>query len=173
MAEKAVYLPAGHWYYFFNDQLYTGANTVTIKTPLDEMPLFVKAGAVLPEYPAMQYTQQTPVTEMLLHVYFGEEEVKSVLYEDAGDHYGYKNGQYNVIRFKQHSTAQKFYLRKQFFVNYETAYKNHRVTIHGLPFKPTTLLVDGQTVALTAANMLTDNTVSIVVPRNFEEIVMQ
>jgi alpha-glucosidase len=173
MKEKAVYLPAGDWYYFWNDQLYTGGQNVTVSTPLDEMPLFVKAGAVVPQFPEMQYTQETPVTEMLLHVYFGEQEVKSVLYEDAGDHYGYRNGQYNVIRFKQRSTSQQFNLRKQFFVNYETSYRNHRIILHGLPFQPGVLTVDGQPVKLLPENLLADKTISFVVPRNFEEITIK
>ena len=107
---------------------------------------------------------------MLLHIYYSDQEVKSMLYEDAGDHYGYKNGQYNVIRFKQHSTPQQFQLRKQFYVNYETAYENHRIIIHGLPFKPSSLMVDGAPVAWQPENVLPDNTVAIVVSRSFEEI---
>ncbi|RBL94084.1 glycoside hydrolase family 31 protein [Chitinophaga flava] len=172
MKEKNVYLPEGKWYYFWNDKVYTGRQNITVPTPLEEMPLFVKAGAVVPRYPEMQYTHETPVTEMLLHVYYGEGVVKSVLYEDAGDHYGYKNGQYNVINFKQVSTADQFVLKKKYYVNYEVSYTHHRIFLHGLPFQAATVTVDGTVISLNSDNYLSDGSISFIADRGFEQIVI-
>lgn len=173
MKEKELYLPEGQWYYYFNDQVYTGAQLITIPTPLDEMPLFVKAGAVIPNYDKIQYVEQRDLSEeMILHVYYSDQVVSSSLYEDAGDHYGYKNGLYNDIRFKQTSDKQHFELRKKFFGQYKAAYRRHNVQVHGLPFKATQYVLDGKTFKLNNSNFAA-GVVKIVVERNFETLVIK
>ncbi|WPQ60182.1 glycoside hydrolase family 31 protein [Chitinophaga sancti] len=172
MKEKEVYLPAGQWYYYFNDQLFNGKQSVKVATPLEEMPLFVKAGAVIPHYNKIQYVEQRDAEEMILHVYYSDQVTSSVLYEDAGDHYGYKNGQYNNIRFKQVSTKQQFELRKRFFGNYDAAYKKHHIYIHGLPFKPKEYIIDGKAVKLSVANA-TGGVFKIIAERKFETLVIR
>lgn len=172
MKEKEVYLPEGKWYYYFNDQVYTGGQTIKIATPLDEIPLFVKAGAVLPNYPAIQHVEERDTEEMLLHVYYADQQVNSFLYEDAGDHYGYKNGQYNEIHFKQVSEKQRFVLRKKFFGQYNAAYRRHNIQVHGLPFKPKEYIIDGIGTKFTAAN-LAGGIVRIVTDRKFETLIIR
>lgn len=172
MKEKEVYLPRGQWYYFFNDKMYTGGQTIKVATPLDEMPLFVKAGAVLPQYPKIQHTEQRHIEEMFLNVYYSEESVSSVLYEDAGDHYGYKNNQYNIIRFKQVSNKQQFLLKKKYFGRYDASYKKHRVMVHGLPFEPKEYVLDGKVYKLNARNYAV-GVVKVVVDRGFEELILR
>jgi alpha-glucosidase len=173
MKEKEVYLPEGQWYYYFNDTVYTGKQLITIATPLEEMPLFVKAGAVIPNYDKIQYVEQRELSEeMILHVYYSDQVTSSSLYEDAGDHYGYKNGLYNDIRFKQTSDKQHFELRKKFFGQYKAAYKRHNVQVHGLPFKATEYVVDGKSFKLTNKNFI-GGVVKIVVERNFEVLIIK
>jgi alpha-glucosidase len=172
MKEKSIYLPAGQWYYFFNDTLYEGGQSVTIPTPLEEMPLFVKAGAVVPNYPKIQYVDEKQIDQMILNVYYSDQATRSVLYEDAGDHYGYKNGQYNTINFKQVSDKQQFRLKKKFFGQYQAAYKNHRVLVHGLPFTPTEYVVDGKVYKLSTRNFAV-GVVKVVLERKFEELVIR
>ncbi|RAJ06812.1 alpha-glucosidase [Chitinophaga skermanii] len=172
MLEKEVYLPKGNWYYYFNDTMHTGSAIATVATPINEMPIFVRAGAVIPQYPIMQYTREFAIEEMLLHVYFGEETTHSTLYEDAGDHYAYKNGEYNVIDFKQHSTAQQFVLRKRFRGGYASSYSQYKIVIHGLPFTPSKCLIDGNEVNLESLQ-LDGHTWSIQVNRSFEDIVIE
>lgn len=172
MKEKEVYLPEGQWYYYWNDQVYNGGQVIKIATPLDEMPLFVKAGAVIPNYPKIQHVDERNTEEMILQVYYSTQETGSFLYEDAGDHYGYKNGQYNDIRFKQTSEKHRFALRKKYFGQYNAAYRRHNIHVHGLPFKAKEYIVDGKAVKLTAANFV-GNVVNIVVDRKFENIVIR
>jgi alpha-glucosidase len=172
MKEKEVYLPEGQWYYYWNDHLYTGGQVVKIATPLDEMPLFVKAGAVIPNYPKIQHVEERNTEEMILQVYYSTNQTSSSLYEDAGDHYGYKNGQYNDIRFKQTSEKHFFALRKKYFGQYNAAYRKHNIYVHGLPFKAKEYLLDGKAVRLTPANFV-GNVVNIVVDRKFENIVIR
>ncbi len=170
--EKEIYLPAGRWYYFFNDKAYEGGQLVRIATPLEEMPLFVKAGSVVPNYPAIQYVGEKQIDEMILNVYYCDQPTSSTLYEDAGDHYGYKNGQSNTIRFKQVSDKQQFRLKKKFFGQFEAGYKKHRVLIHGLPFQPTEYIVDGKAYKLNPRNFAV-GVVKVVLERKFEELIVR
>jgi alpha-glucosidase len=172
MKEKEVYLPEGQWYYYWNDHVYTGGQVIKVATPLDEMPLFVKAGAVIPNYPKIQHVEERNTEEMILQVYYSTNQTSSFLYEDAGDHYGYKNGQYNDIRFKQSSEKHFFSLRKKYFGQYNAAYRKHNIYVHGLPFKAKEYLLDGKAVKLTPANFV-GNVVNIVVDRKFENIVIR
>lgn len=172
MKEKEVYLPDGQWYYYWNDQVYSGGEVITIPTPLDEMPLFVKGGAVIPHYPKIQHVDERNKEEMILHIYHSTTETNSSLYEDAGDHYGYKNGQYNDIRFKQTSEKQVFKLRKKYFGQYNAAYRKFNIFVHGLPFKAKECEIDGKVVKLTPANFA-GNTVNILVDRKFDNIVIR
>ncbi|UYQ94779.1 glycoside hydrolase family 31 protein [Chitinophaga horti] len=172
LKQKEVYLPEGNWYYYFNDKHFEGKQLITIDTPLEEMPLFVKAGAVVTHYPPMQYVGEKEFEEMILHVYFGEEVTHSILYEDAGDHYGYKNGQYNLVRFKQGSDKKQFRLKKKFVGRYNASYRNHHVFVHGLPFTPKEYVLDGVSHALKATDVK-NGVVELVLERKFEELVIR
>ena len=91
---KAVYLPAGaDWYDFWTGEKFSGGRTVTVDTPIDSMPLFVKAGSVLPTAPVMQYVDEIPDAPYTLTVYPGAD-ASFTLYEDAGDGYDYEKGAY-------------------------------------------------------------------------------
>ncbi|MBV7531553.1 glycoside hydrolase family 31 protein [Chitinophaga sp. sic0106] len=172
MQEKDLYLPKGQWYSYWDKTQLTGGQHHTVATPLESMPLFVKAGAVIPFYPEMQYTNEKQVDEMILEAYYGNTVVKSVLYEDAGDHYGYKNGQFNVIRFKQASDDTQFWLKKQYYVNYTSTYSRFRVKVYGIPFTPATVLVDGKPLDA-GSYTVGDNIIELVADKGFEEIVIK
>ena len=91
------YLPKGaRWYDFWTNQLYVGGRDVQLQTSLDRVPLFVRAGSILPLGPAMQYTGQQPWDNLELRVYPGAD-AHFTLYEDEGDNYNYERGQYSTI----------------------------------------------------------------------------
>lgn len=172
MTEKSVYLPKGDWYYYWNDTPYSGGQAVTVPTPLTEIPLFVKAGAVIPKYPHMEYVGEKRIVEMTLHVYYSDQISHSALYEDAGDNYGYLEGQYNVIRFKQLSQPGEVKLKKKYICNFQTDYLRYRIIFHGVPFEATEYVVDGKVHRLGARNFAV-GTVKIVVDRVFEEVIIR
>jgi len=172
MQEKDLYLPVGQWYNYWDKSVLAGGEHHTVATPLDQMPLFVKAGAVVPFHPEMQYTGEKQLEEIILEAYYGNTPVKSSLYEDAGDHYGYKNGQFNVIRFKQDSDDKQFRLKKQFYENYQTSYTRFRIKVYGLPFQAAAVTVDGLPLA-TGSYTVGENVVELVADKSFEEIVIK
>ncbi|WP_329741356.1 TIM-barrel domain-containing protein [Dyella sp. A6] len=96
---RKVYLPAGtQWYDFNSGRELAGGQTVDAAAPLDRMPLFVRAGAIIPTGPAIQYTGEKPDAPITLLVYTGADGHFS-LYEDAGTTYGYEQGHYSRVPF--------------------------------------------------------------------------
>src|SRR5699024_8427285 len=95
-----LYLPEGAWYHYWDDKPYTNAGETWIEAKLDQIPIFVRAGAVIPNYPVQQFVGEKNIEVLTLHVYFGTAATKSVLYEDAGDGYDYKEGKCNVKTFE-------------------------------------------------------------------------
>jgi len=94
---REVYLPAGSaWYDFYTGKRYDGGVTIKADAPLARMPLFVRAGAIVPTGPAIQYTNEKPDAPITLTVYTGADG-KFSLYHDQGTTYDYEHGAYARI----------------------------------------------------------------------------
>lgn len=100
------YLPKGaRWYDFWTGELYNGGQNVTIATSFDRVPMFVRAGSILPIGPEMQYTGQKAWDNLELRVYPGAD-ADFTLYEDEGDNYNYEHGQYSTIAIHWNNAAR-------------------------------------------------------------------
>ncbi len=97
--EREVYLPVqnGGWYDFWTGKHYEGGKKFTISAPLEEIPIFVKAGSIIPFGPELQYTSEKKPDSILLRVYQGADAAFS-LYEDEGINYNYEKGKYTEIK---------------------------------------------------------------------------
>lgn len=96
---KETYLPAGvDWYDFWTAERFSGGNKVSRQTPLDIIPLYVKAGSVIPVGPSVQYAEEKKWDNLEIRVYPGANG-KFVLYEDEHDNYNYERGVYSTIIF--------------------------------------------------------------------------
>ena len=92
-----VYLPAGtQWYNFWTNEATEGGQKLVIPTTLNRIPLFVRAGSIVPLGPDVQYTGEKKWDNLTLCVYPGENG-NFTLYEDEGDNYNYENGAYTEI----------------------------------------------------------------------------
>ena len=93
------YLPKGAtWYDFWTNKQYKGGQTVTLETTFDRVPMFVRAGSILPLGPEMQWVGEKKWDDLELRVYPGADG-QFVLYEDEGDNYNYEKGVYSIIQF--------------------------------------------------------------------------
>ena len=94
------YLPQGtDWYDFWSNQRMKGGQSVTIQATLDQVPMYVRAGSILPLGPEMQYVGEKSWDNLELRVYPGADG-SFVLYEDEGDNYNYEKGIYSTITFQ-------------------------------------------------------------------------
>jgi alpha-D-xyloside xylohydrolase len=95
-----VYLPKGaDWYNFWTGEKHTGGQTVLTDAPLDTLPLYVKAGSIVPMGPVQEWVDQKPADKLDIHVYPGADG-RFILYEDEGDNYNYENGTCTRIPFE-------------------------------------------------------------------------
>jgi alpha-D-xyloside xylohydrolase len=98
-AFRKVYLPMPcDWYNFWTGKKYSGGQTLPVPSPIDEIPLFVRAGSIIPMGPFIQYAAES-ADPIELRIYPGADG-EFTLYEDENDNYNYENGAYATIEFK-------------------------------------------------------------------------
>lgn len=95
---RAVYLPAarGGWYDFWSGAALAGGRTIDAPAPYERMPLHVRAGAIVPFGPDLQWTGEKPADPLTVYVYAGADGAFT-LYEDDGLTYGYERGECSRI----------------------------------------------------------------------------
>jgi alpha-D-xyloside xylohydrolase len=96
---RSVYLPAGaSWYDFWTGTTLKGEQTVSAVAPLETMPLYVRAGSIIPMDPELQYASEKPADPIELRIYRGANSAFT-LYEDDGESYSYEKGEHATITF--------------------------------------------------------------------------
>jgi alpha-glucosidase len=157
---RPVYLPAGRWYRYPSDSVYEGGRTFTVSAPrvnpwarddsnfVRGIPMFVQAGAVIPMQAVEQYVGQRHMDTLDLHVWDGGSET-SELYEDAGQGFGYRQGEYRLSTFRTTADTSDLRLTITQTGRYDSAAIVFRVVAHGLMAAPTTVTVDGRNVQAT------------------------
>ncbi|MDB5029285.1 glycoside hydrolase family 31 protein [Mucilaginibacter sp.] len=89
-----VYLPADDWYRLSNDEKYTGSQVVNVQCPLTDLPVFVKAGAIIPMQSIIQSTNEHGDGILFVHIWKGDQPNEFIYYEDDGLSYDYQKGAY-------------------------------------------------------------------------------
>jgi len=103
---RDLYLPKGQgWYDLYSGQFSEGGQVIHANAPYERMPLFVKAGSIIPFGPALQYTTEKKADTITLYVYAGKDGYFT-LYEDEGVNYNYEKGIFSTITFN-YSEADK------------------------------------------------------------------
>lgn len=102
---RTCYLPKGcDWYDFWTEARYPGGQTVTVEAPLDRIPVFVRAGSIVPMTHGLQYADQQPEGPCVMRVYRGAD-AEFEWYRDSGDGYGYEKGEYSLTRLHWDDSA--------------------------------------------------------------------
>ena len=102
-----VYLPNGtDWFDYWTGEKLKGGQRVNKETPIDIIPLYVKAGSILPIGPKVQYATEKKWDELEIRIYPGANG-EFMLYEDEKDNYNYENGAYSTIKFKWDDKARQ------------------------------------------------------------------
>ena len=165
---RNVYLPKGKWYYYWNNEVIEGGKEVTVPTPLETMPIFIKAGSVIPEYPVMQYIGEKEIEEVKLNVYYSDYEVNSFLFEDYGETFAYEQDIYLEKKFVVKGKDSKLTIQQSMEGLYTPRYENYHFNIIGLPFKPSRIIADNKDITDFIVNK--DKTVELKFAKNFKQI---
>lgn len=107
---REVYLPKGTgWFDFWTGKQLKGGQTITVPVSIDKIPIYVKAGTILPMDPVRQYTTQETGAPTELRVYPGKD-ASFVLYEDENDNYNYEKGKYALVEFNYTESGQEVHI---------------------------------------------------------------
>jgi alpha-D-xyloside xylohydrolase len=93
---RSVWFPEGGWYDFYSGDYIAGGERLTVDAPYSRMPLYVRAGSIIPFGPDMQWSDEKPADNIRLYVYAGRD-ADFTLYEDDGVTYGYERGAFAKI----------------------------------------------------------------------------
>jgi alpha-glucosidase len=118
-----VYLPQGQWYDLFNDKLHAGNQSIAAESGLSQLPLYIKAGSIIPMQKLVESTACNSGDTLFVHLWAGTEKSQYQYYEDDGITYHYQDGnfykrmmQYDpqnatlVFDKKEGSIASKFHV---------------------------------------------------------------
>jgi alpha-glucosidase len=130
------------------------------------MPIFVKEGAIIPNYPIQQYVGEKIIEQLELDIYFKEGKETSEVYEDAQDGYDYKKGRYSLRNFNLVGKSDSLTLLQFKSGKFITSYDTFKINIYGLPFKISKIQVDNEDINIEMLN----GDVTFVVTKEFREL---
>jgi alpha-D-xyloside xylohydrolase len=102
---RRLYLPKAKWYDFWNGASHDGGTVVDAASPIEQMPLYVRAGSIVPFGPEKEWSTEKPEDPIELRIYRGADGNFS-LYEDENDTYNYEKGAYSIISFHWDDAAK-------------------------------------------------------------------
>ena len=107
---RTVYLPKGQWFDFWTGEKIEGGREVSRAVDLETMPLYVRAGSILPLGPVKQYTSEEVDEPCCLHIYPGAN-ASFLLYEDDGRSFRYRQGEWMGMELAWKEAEGKLTLR--------------------------------------------------------------
>jgi alpha-glucosidase len=114
---------------------------------LDQIPVYARAGSVVPLYPIQQYVSEIEEPELTLKVfYIPEGSTTSFFYEDAGEGTDYQTGKFNLRRFEVEKTEEGFRIRQEQEGNYLKRYASVILEITGMPEVPARCMIEHEAV---------------------------
>ncbi|MBO4452183.1 MAG: DUF5110 domain-containing protein [Bacteroidaceae bacterium] len=109
---RNVYFPQGGWYDFYSNEYIQGGKTLSVDAPYERIPIFVRAGSILPIGPQMQWSDEKPAD--LIHILvYGGADGQFTLYEDEGTNYNYEKGKCASITFTYDDTHHQLTISKR------------------------------------------------------------
>lgn len=169
---RRMYIPRGKWYHLWTNVSVEGGKELWVDAPLDSMPVFVKAGSVIPKYPVQQYVDEQKIETLKLDVYYKKGRERSTIYEDAHDGYDYKRGKYLLKKIKFYGKEKEVLIDQFRDGRYETTYNKVQINLIGLPFEVKSVTVDTEKVSLLDLKYNKEKQ-SIEVDANFHSIIIK
>jgi alpha-glucosidase len=161
-SRRTVYLPEDSWYDVWTDRVVSGPAQIVSQAPIERIPIYVRAGAVIPLAPPMAFVGERPIEELTLHVYpptwrngpgqdpSAEGTVReSVLYEDDGETFAFQGGDHRLTHFRMEARERplrELRLKRQVQGAYGGACDSFAVVVHGLTDRPASVTCDGHKI---------------------------
>ncbi|TDO73361.1 alpha-glucosidase [Halanaerobium saccharolyticum] len=144
--KRMLYLPEGKWIDYWTKEVYQGGKHLIVDAPLEKMPIFIKAGSILPLNDKLNYIGEKEIECLEMNIFLNEENNLGnyQLYDDDGLSYNYENGVYNITEFKYQYTDNQIIFnidRKE--QNYQQEFKDYKMIFNNLNKDPLNIYVDG------------------------------
>ncbi|MFZ4813095.1 MAG: TIM-barrel domain-containing protein [Phototrophicaceae bacterium] len=139
---RKVMLPRGGWYNYWTNRYYEGNETIEVGVPLERLPLFVRAGAVIPSWDVMQNLSRVNASALNLKVYPGNHE--TVLYDDAYEGLGYLQGESRWTYITTGWAGNRLRIQRRITGQFEPVYKQFKIAVVGFDEEPLAVRVDRQ-----------------------------
>lgn len=140
-----VYLPEGEWYYLYNGKKYGGNSEIILECPLHKLPVFVRAGALIPMQPVKSNTKELSQI-LILHVYTGRGS-SFTFYEDDGSTFEYQTGRF-AKRELVYDSEKREVILSPVTGSYRSPVSRLKLVIHGLDEHTHSIRVNGTEVRL-------------------------
>ncbi len=128
-----VYLPGNiKWYKQSNDQVYNGGAAYFVSSPLEDVPVFIKEGAILPTQNTLQHTKEKGDGILYLHVYKGSQPTHFLYYEDDGETYDYEKGKFYKRNMVYDGLSNKLMLERK-EGSFTSKFTTVKIVLHGFP----------------------------------------
>jgi alpha-glucosidase len=141
-----VWFPAGAWYDLYTDALQAGGQERVLELSIDRLPVYVKAGSVVPVQPLVQSTSEKPAGPLALHIYKGDADSNATWYEDDGESFDYQKGLYYKRAIAYDSRARRVEIGAA-EGSYASKFDKLELVLHGFGPHPS-LKVNGKQVNL-------------------------
>jgi len=128
---QKIYLPEGEWQLLYNEERFIGGNEIRFDTPPEILPVFIKAGSIIPTLPSAPAHQEEKAAEVLcLHLYTGGNKTSFDLYDDDGKTHAFEKGAYMERNLSHDPEAKKITI-DAVSGNYVPAWKQLKLYFHG------------------------------------------
>ena len=151
---RRVYIPNGTWIDYWTDQKISGGAEMDIDCPIDQIPLFVKAGAIIPNYPIQQYVGEKEFDQVTLHIYHTIGEEVSYIYEDDNNTFEYEKGNSRYIKLMVSGNADSLTITRSVEGTFNSKIKSYKVELHGFPNNVSSITVDDNIIETNADNII-------------------
>jgi alpha-glucosidase len=142
-----MYLPNGDWFDFWTREEFTGGKWLDAKAPIDQLPLFIRAGAVIPMQQIVQFTDQEPVDPITFEI-FPSTEAKGICYEDDDISFAYQTGKYRSVGLKVAVHGSEIAIdRSAPEGEFVPAKRSVVFAVNGVAQKPKSVLVRGKAIS--------------------------
>jgi len=165
---RRMYVPQGDWYNYWSGEHIVGGKECYVEAPLDQIPLFVRAGAAIPRYPVQQYVGEKTIEELQIDMYYTQSSVRSRIYTDKGDGYDYAKGRYSLRTIHLKGREHDLVISQHKDGEYDASYRTFKLNIHHLPYAVKSVYIDNQKAEVVASTK--DHVTILIVDKDFGEI---
>jgi alpha-glucosidase len=124
-----VFLPHGDWYDLYTGKQFNGNTEIIVECPIHKLPVFIKAGSVMPMQQAADHTG-VKQEELIFHIYTGNESSEFLYYADDGSTFKYQQGEY-ITRLIKYNGAENKVTVSEETGNFKTDFNTLKVILHG------------------------------------------